>query len=344
MALGQTFTEEANTLFLRDSATTEQAGFSLAKTLYAQPLTIFLSGELGAGKTTFLKGFAKGLGIDSPLTSPTFALEQRYQTASHGELLHIDLFRLLPNEATELIEHSNDFVGIRCIEWPERLPPAFVLLPHIRLQLTEKEDGRELRCTFADIPLPSKEIILEWRKEVMLPPHIADHCDAVAAFSVQLAKKLHSEGKLVRTVALERAGMCHDLLRFLDFREGAGPAEVDDTLRPEWENIRTRFPGLRHEAAVTGLLQEKGYVELAKIVETHGLSAPPSDNATIEQMLLYYADKRAKVSTIVSLEERIRDLEERYSKTGDGKKYTVWYDKTRAMERALFPDGPPFLD
>ena len=57
---------------------TISAGASLAASLYTVPLTLFLKGELGAGKTTFLQGFAEGLGIRERLTSPTYALEQRY--------------------------------------------------------------------------------------------------------------------------------------------------------------------------------------------------------------------------------------------------------------------------
>ena len=56
---------------------------------------LFLWGELGAGKTTFLKGLGKGLGINSPVVSPTFQLVRNYRgPAGQRSLIHIDLYRL----------------------------------------------------------------------------------------------------------------------------------------------------------------------------------------------------------------------------------------------------------
>ena len=94
-----------SSIWLSDAEKTHSAGKSLAHTLYDPQCTILLTGELGAGKTTFLQGFASALGISEPLTSPTFALEQRYQTQNHGELFHLDLYRLSEKQAQELI-HS----------------------------------------------------------------------------------------------------------------------------------------------------------------------------------------------------------------------------------------------
>ena len=107
-----------------------------------------LSGDLGAGKTVFAKGFAKGLGISSPVTSPTFTIVNEYR---EGRLpfFHFDVYRL--GEAEELYDTGfEDYIsrgGICLIEWAERveelLPrPYFCIL--IEKDLSRGEDYRSI--------------------------------------------------------------------------------------------------------------------------------------------------------------------------------------------------------
>ena len=71
---------------------TQKLAAKLAKNVAAGD-TILLSGDLGAGKTTFTQGFAKELGIKRPVKSPTFTLVREYQT-SEFPLYHLDVYRL----------------------------------------------------------------------------------------------------------------------------------------------------------------------------------------------------------------------------------------------------------
>ena len=86
---------------------------------------LLLYGQLGAGKTSLVKGIGKGLGIEEPITSPTFPLSQHYPSRTRP-LIHLDLYRLEnPIMANELFlqeeEEAISIGGIMVVEWPERL-------------------------------------------------------------------------------------------------------------------------------------------------------------------------------------------------------------------------------
>lgn len=336
---------DSHSLWLADAKMTHSAGVSLAQTLYRVPLTIWLSGTLGAGKTTFLQGFGEGLGIPERLTSPTYALEQRYRTRGFGELLHIDLYRLTPSQAVHFVNASDLHPGLRCIEWADRL----LQLPRgddieIRISEEARSEGRKLSASFRDIPLPSQEQIDRWREEFFLSHAICRHCDAVAETAVRLGQALLQRGQLVRLDALRSAGAVHDLLRFVDFHRGTG--HVEEEIHPQrariWEEVKTRYPQMRHEAAIAQFLTDEGFSELAEIVRPHGLTLSNATRITTEQRLLYYADKRVKLDEVVSLDERLRDFTVRYSYAGQLRESDSWYSEARQLQDELFPDGPPF--
>lgn len=86
----------------------------------------FLKGELGAGKTVFVKGVARGFGIKTVIQSPTFVLRREYMIPRHKnikQLLHIDLYRLPEGKAEglEFLEDAGERNVVTFIEWPERI-------------------------------------------------------------------------------------------------------------------------------------------------------------------------------------------------------------------------------
>jgi len=89
---------------------------------------LLLDGELGAGKTAFVRGLARGLGLQADeVTSPTFTLIQEYRTPGAGVVLyHADLYRLSPREVDDLGLGELTEEGILAVEWPDRWtePPA----------------------------------------------------------------------------------------------------------------------------------------------------------------------------------------------------------------------------
>ena len=81
---------------------------------------VTLSGDLGAGKTTFVRGACRALGIDEPVTSPTFTIGQLYVATDGREVAHVDLFRVqgLGAEDPALLEDYLRPERIAFVEWP----------------------------------------------------------------------------------------------------------------------------------------------------------------------------------------------------------------------------------
>ena len=111
----------------------QQLGRDLASRLRIGDV-VMLHGDLGAGKTTFTQGVAAGLGIDSPVQSPTFTLVREHD-ARHMRMYHLDLYRLDDPAELEDIGYEvyiNPQDGVSLIEWPERagdwLPTWFLLV------------------------------------------------------------------------------------------------------------------------------------------------------------------------------------------------------------------------
>lgn len=331
-------------ILLDNHKKTAYCGHSLAFSLYTVPVDVVLSGPVGAGKTTFVQGFAAALGVQEPVLSPTYALEQRYETSREYPFLHLDLYRIAHNRVSETLAHSDAHDGVRCIEWADRMSENDNAgHGRISVALEESDNGRVCSIIFDDANFPSRADIEQWRKDVQLPDHIASHCDAVAAFASRCAKLLAENGTIVRPLLLQRAAEIHDLLRFIDFRKEAAPeGHVDhpDTVAV-WEMWKQKFPNMKHERACAALLREKNFHALADIVEVHGLQLPSPDRVTVEQQLLFYADKRVMVDRVVSLDERFEDFAKRYGNglmNTDGK---MWHAEARKVEKELFPDGAP---
>jgi tRNA threonylcarbamoyladenosine biosynthesis protein TsaE len=127
---------------LADEAATLALGADLARTL-APGLNIYLHGDLGAGKTTLVRGVLRGLGYAGRVKSPTYTLVELYEI-SRLYLYHFDFYRL-EHEQDWLHAGFGDYFGagaICFVEWPENaggtLPPA-----DLEIHLALAGDGRE---------------------------------------------------------------------------------------------------------------------------------------------------------------------------------------------------------
>lgn len=106
------------------------------------PMVIELIGDVGAGKTTFVRGLAEGLGITEPVTSPSFTISKQYALPDDKRLIHYDFYRL-PDPglmSEDLQENINNPNTITIIEWAESVSN---LLPnnHITITITYNNDN-----------------------------------------------------------------------------------------------------------------------------------------------------------------------------------------------------------
>ncbi|MCB1305520.1 MAG: tRNA (adenosine(37)-N6)-threonylcarbamoyltransferase complex ATPase subunit type 1 TsaE [Leptospiraceae bacterium] len=132
---------------------TERLALSLVERCRVFPGAVWLmEGDLGAGKTTFVRFASQGLGIDDTVNSPTFNLCNQYEGRS-GNLNHFDLYRLSPLsldelEFAELWESLSDTFTINAIEWWTRLPSIHSRLPFVRIRLAANGEKRSIIAHF----------------------------------------------------------------------------------------------------------------------------------------------------------------------------------------------------
>jgi tRNA threonylcarbamoyladenosine biosynthesis protein TsaE len=156
---------ESQPLILPEARATHAQGGKFAVALCAvrpASLVIYLEGDLGAGKTTFARGFLEALGHAGRVPSPTYTLIEPYDLAAY-RVYHIDLYRI--RDARELAEL--DIAGqlgrdsIALIEWPDHgsgyLPPA-----DLRLRLELIGQGRSLACEA--LSAAGAMVRAEWQK------------------------------------------------------------------------------------------------------------------------------------------------------------------------------------
>jgi tRNA threonylcarbamoyladenosine biosynthesis protein TsaE len=107
------------TIESKAAAETEALGARIAERL-APGDVVVVSGEVGAGKTTLIRGACRALGVTGPVTSPTFTIGQRY-VGGRLPISHLDLYRLqtLEGEDPALLEDYLGGDGVAFVEWPD---------------------------------------------------------------------------------------------------------------------------------------------------------------------------------------------------------------------------------
>lgn len=128
---------------------TEKIGAMLGARV-ADGSVVAMYGDLGAGKTAFVRGMAQGMGVDARVNSPTFTIVNEYK--SQRELFHFDMYRL--GTSDELFDIGwEDYLargGVCVTEWSENVEDAF--------------DGSEIRVTINKISESERKIVIEGEK------------------------------------------------------------------------------------------------------------------------------------------------------------------------------------
>lgn len=131
---------------------TEAVGAKLAARLGPGDVVV-VSGELGAGKTTLIRGACRALGVEGPVTSPTFTIGQRYR--GRLPISHLDLYRLggLEDEDPGLLDDYLDADSVAFVEWPAIAAPQLAERRVLAVRLDHDEgDRRRIEIGSASVP------------------------------------------------------------------------------------------------------------------------------------------------------------------------------------------------
>jgi len=132
-----------------EASATEQLGKRLALQIRGQK--VFLFGDLGIGKTTFLRGLACGLKISSKIKSPTFVGEHIHKISKNENLVHLDLYRdeSLGIEKIERLQELFTSFETVVVEWSERLSKKLLPRKRVEVEFSESKSG-ERRINFVE--------------------------------------------------------------------------------------------------------------------------------------------------------------------------------------------------
>lgn len=131
----------SKSLFLANEFEQQKLAAQIAKLTPAGSV-IFLQGDLGAGKTTFVRGFLQGLGHKGVVKSPTYTLVEPY-SIDNKDIYHFDLYRLADPDELEYAGGRDYFDGesICLVEWPEKAE-GFLPVADIQCKLSYENEGR----------------------------------------------------------------------------------------------------------------------------------------------------------------------------------------------------------
>ncbi len=351
-------------------AETIELGKRLAQRLVGGDTVLFF-GELGSGKTHFIKGLAQGLGILMTIKSPTYAYVNKYpihapkskiealeskqnpesriqnpEAQTARVFYHYDLYRMGEGDdfaSIGLEESLADPEAINAVEWADRLggnvPKRCVLV-----QMSEVGSQREIRIEFLSPTLLDEGSIEAYYDEWATPHNVQRHCRIVTHVAMTVAEAMMRKGEIINANLLYVSAMLHDMARVCDFNHFVR-ANREPLTDEQWQKmirIREAHQGKRHAEIAFEQLTDRGYSDTAELIRTHeaiNLVTEPKAYDSLEKKILYYADKRVKHDEIVDVRERFRDGRERYGEGDTPEQKKIYLDVelyTLELEKELF--------
>lgn len=323
-------------MITKSLAQTTKIAMSLAKSLKGERL-ILLYGDLGSGKTTFVKGFAEALGIKQfSIKSPTYTYI-RHLPFKKGNFYHIDLYRLeeidnlLLQEIIEILQQKDSLV---VIEWADKIHQGLDFSDSIKINFEyQGENSRKITITKPDevkylTPMEIKAIYQEFK----VPRHIIKHMQQVANMSSKICQLFAENGLKIDSKVVIQAALIHDCLRVCDIRDfhpKTFSKNASVTTISLWLSFREKYSSIGHEKAMANYLHKRGYVRLAKLIAKHGFFEI-TNLKNYEEKVLYYADKRVDKDKIVSLTKRFSEGRKRNFKPGND------FNSIAATEKKVF--------
>ncbi len=326
---------------------TMNLGFQLASRLHPS-IPVLLFGDLGAGKTYFSKGLAKGLGISSIIKSPTFTYLKTYPIPfKPWTFFHYDLYRLKNGDDFEsigLYDSLSDSSVINLIEWADRMT-EWTIQNYVRVDFKIMHQYHELTIQFQDSEIVPNVLVDQYWDLFSTPLHVRAHCKKVADICLQIGRAYIKKNILVDLNLLNTAGLLHDMARICDFITMDRHHFSEDITEDKWEkwvDLRRQFKGINHANIAQQILLKDGFKKTADMILYHDSSSiidHPQVFSQLEIAILFYADKRVKHNQVVDLKERFRDGCERHGKENDNKRKVFFEEvesKTYELEKKLF--------
>lgn len=348
--------------YLQNLGQTEKLGQKIAKRLEKGGF-LLLYGDLGVGKTALTQVIAKCLNINKRIKSPTYTLMQDYRLDEGRTFYHLDLYRL--TDVDEIFgigyeEIIDDSENIAVIEWADRIGNEDKPKNRIDVFLsTDKKESRNAELSIVRENRMYEEDIQALLDEFQTPQNVCRHCEMVAQVALDLGTKLIEKGEIMSLGFLYEAAMLHDMVRLIDFTElnrEHFDEEVTDAKWKKWQDLREIYKGRHHAEVAQEILMQRGRPEVADIIRKHCTScilqkANAEELITWEDKLLYYADKRVKHSSIVTMQERFKIGREQNPLIAKSLAESVEIEaKANELENAIFeiigedPESYEFFD
>ncbi len=171
----------------------------------------------------------------------------------------------------------------------------------------------------------NKTKIIDLYKQYAVPLHVQKHMKKVAEIGLKLALAIQKNHHEVNLGLVEQSALLHDMVKVCDFPSLNPEFFIEKPTKKQldvWETLVKRYHHIGHEEAGAEILLSLGEPEIATVIKKHRFASliEESENErpkTLEEKIVYYADKRVKHDQVVSVKERLQDGKERYYPDGN---------------------------